>query len=436
MGSAERTSADDDASDALLSPLRALAAMAAMVSLYFFSFFLRTAVPGTIFDELQSDLDLSAASVAALGSIFLYIYAGMQLFVGLAADRFGGTRTLLVGSAVMVLGAALFPWARTRETLYLSRAATGFGASFMYLCIIKELDLLFGQRRFAVALGIALFCGYSGGIFAMLPFEQIVARFGWRASLVGISVAIALAWVVAYFTLRRLAHFQPPPQAFSVRPLVEVICNRRTQGLLVVSLINYPSYFVMQAVIGKKFLQDYAGLSSARGAAFTTVMMAISAALMLAAGPLLRLTGQRRKPHLMTTSLILVIANLALLAGVWYGAPAWCFFVCYGLLAVSTAAAPAGNATMKELNRPSAVGASIAVYNGLAYVGVAVLINFSGYVLDLYRAQATVTENAVRYPPAAYATLFASLSVLSLVSLVVTCFVPETHARPLAEHEV
>ena len=107
MGSAERTSADDDASDALLSPLRALAAMAAMVSLYFFSFFLRTAVPGTIFDELQSDLDLSAASVAALGSIFLYIYAGMQLFVGLAADRFESEVERLVGS--IAANPSLFP---------------------------------------------------------------------------------------------------------------------------------------------------------------------------------------------------------------------------------------------------------------------------------------------------------------------------------------
>jgi hypothetical protein len=204
---------------------------------------------------------------------------------------------------------------------------------------------------------------------------------------------------------------------------------------LAVSLINYPSYFVMQAAIGKKFLQDYAGLTSARGATFTMAMMATSAGLMLAAGPLLRLTANRRKPHLFLNSFALLGANIALVVGVLLDAPAWHFLVCYTLLAISTAAAPAGNAAMKELNRPSAVGAAIAMYNGLAYAGVAFLVSLSGVVLDLFRGQAVMLDNAVRYPPGAYATLFAVLAGLSVVSLVLTCFIPETHGRPLQEDD-
>jgi uncharacterized membrane protein len=106
-----------------------------------------------------------------------------------------------------------------------------------------------------------------------------------------------------------------------------------------------------------------------------------------------------------------------------------------GLLAISTVAAPAGNAAMKELNRPSAVGAAIAMYNGLAYAGVALLVSLSGVVLDLFRGQAVMLDNAVRYPPGAYATLFAVLAGLSVVSLVLTCFIPETHGRPLQEDD-
>ena len=50
-------------------PRLSLAAFAAMALVYFFSYFQRTAVPGTIFNELQTDLGLSAASVALLGSM-------------------------------------------------------------------------------------------------------------------------------------------------------------------------------------------------------------------------------------------------------------------------------------------------------------------------------------------------------------------------------
>jgi hypothetical protein len=50
-------------------PRSALVAFAAMASVYFFSYVQRTAIPGTIFDELQVDFSLAAASVAALGAL-------------------------------------------------------------------------------------------------------------------------------------------------------------------------------------------------------------------------------------------------------------------------------------------------------------------------------------------------------------------------------
>src|SRR5512137_2690800 len=111
----------------------------AMASVYFFAYFQRVAVPGTIFNELQADLKLSAATVASLGSMFTWIYGGMQIFVGMLADRFGGIRTLLAGGLAMATGALLFPLAPSTVPLFAARAVTGLGASFIYLSILKEL---------------------------------------------------------------------------------------------------------------------------------------------------------------------------------------------------------------------------------------------------------------------------------------------------------
>lgn len=408
------------------SPVRAAAALVAMTALYFFSFFLRTAVPGTIFDELQSELQAPASSITALGSIFLYIYAGMQLFVGVAADRWGGARTLLTGGLLMGVGAAIFPASRSIEMLYVSRAITGFGGSFMYLSIVKELDHLFGPKRFAATLGVALFLGYSGGIAGMLPFERLSVAFGWRSVLTGVAVAIGVAWCVALGVLGFRAEGGRAIERISWRPLVGILANRRSLPLLIVSLVNYPAYFVMQTVIGKKFLQDYARLDSLDAAALTMAMMTTSAVLMLGAGPLLRWTGQRRKPHLFASVGCILIAALLMWGGVVWQASTAVFVVAYLLLAGSTAAAPAGNATMKELNRSDRVGQSIAVYNGLAYIGVAVLVHVAGAVLDASQADSTLVDGVRIYPPYAYAAFFAILTGLSIVSLVVTCWIPET----------
>ena len=57
-------------------------AFAAMAVIYGLAYFQRTGIPGTIFDELQHDFGLSASAVTALGAVFIYVYAGMQLVVG------------------------------------------------------------------------------------------------------------------------------------------------------------------------------------------------------------------------------------------------------------------------------------------------------------------------------------------------------------------
>ena len=100
-----------------------------MLAIYSLAYFQRTGIPGTIFDELQHDFDLSASAVTALGSIFVYVYAAMQLVVGIAADRYGGRRTLLFGSVVMCVGQVMFPCAHSTTTLFASRVLIGFGSA-------------------------------------------------------------------------------------------------------------------------------------------------------------------------------------------------------------------------------------------------------------------------------------------------------------------
>ena len=92
---------------------------------------------------------------------------------------------------------------------------------------------------------------------------------------------------------------------------------------------------------------------------------------------------------------------------------------------------------MKEVNRPDAVAVTISVLNTAAYVGVGVLGNVAGAILDAFGSQAEVTEARIVYPTAAYATLFACLAGLALVSTLVTIFlIPETHGRTVTLQEI
>ena len=411
-------------------PRLSLAAFAAMALVYFISYFQRTAVPGTIFNELQTDLGLSAASVALLGSMFTWIYGGMQIVVGFLADRYGGTRTFIGGGIAMLAGATWFPLASSTTALFAARALTGFGASFMYLSLIKEVDRLFGCRHFTVWLGVLMAIGYCGGIMATLPFERVAAAFGWRHSLLAVAALIFVALAISAWVLRRLGPSPRTAQPLSLSPVGEVFRQRRCWPLLASSLIAFPLLFVIQTVLGKKFLQDFGGLSSPAAAAFILVMATVSTASVVLGGVLPRRFGPRRKPWLLAGALVILAAVGCLLAGTLIRAPGWVFLLGYILLAVSSVASPSVASTMKELNRPESVALAISVTNGLSYIGSGIVGQAGGWILGRYRDTVTVTAGGIVYPPAAYVALCCFLTALAGLNLAFTWLTPETQSRP------
>lgn len=415
--------------------VRALA-LAAMMAIYGLAYFQRTGIPGTIFDELQHDFGLSASAVTSLGAVFVYVYAGMQLVVGIAADCYGGRRTLLFGSTIMCAGAVIFPCAQSTAMLFASRVLIGFGSSFVYLSIVKELDTLFAARHFAGLLGLAMLVSYAGNIAATLPFERAVGSFGWRNALMAVAIVSLAAVAVAWGVLRRLKQSPTERSGVPLRLLWDVLRNRRSWPLMAWGAINFPIAFVIQGILGKKFLQDAVGLSSAHAATFVLVMASVCGLAAACGGPVLRLTGQCRKPVLLCATGLVLASTTILLGAVLAGAPGWVFLAGYVLLGLSIGGMPAASATMKEVNRPDAPAVAISVLNTVVYAGVGLLGNVAGLVLDAFGTQAATSATRIAYPPAAYAVLFAGLAGLAAVAMLVTAFqVSETYGRALTLEE-
>ena len=116
------------------------------IALYFFTNLQRSGVPGSLFNELQSGLDLTAAQVTMLGTCFIYIYTFNQLIAGVLNDRYGGIRMMIFGTVFFSLGSVLFPLCGSVWGAYGARIITGFGASFMYLAMVKLSQRLFPKN--------------------------------------------------------------------------------------------------------------------------------------------------------------------------------------------------------------------------------------------------------------------------------------------------
>ena len=403
--------------------------LAGMTALYFFSYFNRVAIPGTIFNEIQTDLGLSAAAVTALGAIFLYIYGGAQLFIGILADRYGGLKTLLAGGVFMCAGSLLFPLAHSLPLLYFSRALAGFGSSFMYLCIIKELDRRFGGANFAPIMGVAYFIGFSGGLFGTLPYEQLARVMGWRQSLLAIAILSTLVLALVGYASRRHLAARHQATEFRLATLWQLFRNRAYLCVLACAAINYGLYFILQATIGKKFLEDYAGLASSTAATVTSVMMIGGMATAVLSGVVSRLCDNRRKGFMIAATLATLLGCGLLLAGIRLHGGGWYFAACYVLLALSSGFSTIFISSTRELCPSDAVGIAIGVINSTLYLFIAGAANLSGIVLNQFADRAVKTATSVIYPPEAYATIFGVMAALAAVSFIISLFTRETYGR-------
>jgi MFS family permease len=397
--------------------------------IYFVAYFQRVAVPGTVFNELQTAFAITATQVGGLSTVFFYIYGSMQFCAGPMTDRLGAARVLLLGGVLLSVGSLLFPLSQGLIPLYAARALVGFGASLIFISLIKALDSLFHTRYFPPLQSIIMVAGNLGGLAATFPFERAVHAWSWRPVLASVGLLCLLATGATTLFSRRMprkAALVPPPLWLALQRVVQ---NPQSLLMFVVGPLNFGIYFLVQTFIGKKFLLDYAHLSSAAAAGFTFIMMLVTIVMVFSGGFVPRLLGDRRKPFIIaavgctTASMLLLLLFLHLgLGGGW-------LLLCYLVLGLGTIVSPVGNALMRELNPPDAVGTSIGLLNGACYLVVAVLITVAGVIMDHFRAFATLTADAIIYPRAAYTTMFLLCTLLGLVAVTAACFLRETFGR-------
>ena len=181
--------------------------------LYFFANLQKVVVPGSVFNELQQMFGCDAAGITGLGAGFMYAYSFNQLTVGVLADRYGGARVIACGGALFCIGALLSAYTGSLPVLMFSRVLTGFGASVVYLSMLK-LIFRVSPGSFTVILGIIMLIGYSGSIVSGAPFVKLCTAFGYTRCMLVIGVVTATVYLL--FVLNTV-FFNKPPVDHSVK---------------------------------------------------------------------------------------------------------------------------------------------------------------------------------------------------------------------------
>lgn len=414
-------------SQSIKSPKKAhvITAIGFMAALYAFSYIQRTGIPGTIFNEIQTDMKMTAEQVTYLSGIYLFIYAFMQIITGGLVDRFGPSRIILVGGLLLSLGSLLFPLSTNIPMMYASRALVGLGGSLMYLSIVKELDVRFSDHRFSVLLSIMILSGYSGGLLATKPLEIAVHSFGWRTSLMTVAIGCALTTIGAALAFRNNSYVKKFQKTSEILGALKTVSkNPMMYAVTYACAVSFMVFFLMQGVIGKKMLEDCCKMTSAAAASTTFLMMLTSMTASVLTGVVSTAIGNRRRPLMIAVTLACVagtIMAIQLIHGrIELAIP---FAIMIG---IGSAGAPIFAASVKELNLPDFAATSVGVMNGSVYILITIVSIMSGRILDLL-GRAKVINNTIHYGTHAYQVILIVCLILAATGVLAALLSKETN---------
>ena len=167
---------------------------------YFLSYCYRS-VNAIIAPDLVADLNLDAADLGLLTSVYFLAFALFQLPLGILLDRFGPRRVETTLLLVAASGALLFAYSETSGGLLLGRALIGMGVSACLMASFKTTASWFPRARVPAMNAWIMTAGGLGALSATRPVELALEFTDWRGvvSILGfatIAVAALLFFVV------------------------------------------------------------------------------------------------------------------------------------------------------------------------------------------------------------------------------------------------
>ncbi|MGY1643897.1 nitrate/nitrite transporter [Geodermatophilus sp. SYSU D00703] len=263
--------------------------------------------------EAQERFSAGASAISLFLVLQLVVYAGMQVPVGVALDRFGSRRLVLAGALTMAAGQALLAVAGDVPTAVAARVLVGAGDAMTFVSVLRVIHFWFPGRTVPLITQLTGMLGQFGQIVAAYPLVALLHSTSWQSTFLGaaaVGVLVAALVVVALRDAPPGTVLNPPAGLAEVRRSLALTWREPgTRIGLYTHLVTQFSGTVFALLWGYPFLVVGEGRSPETAAGLLTLLVVVG----ILVGPLLgRLCG--RWPLRRST---LVFGILVLTAATW-----------------------------------------------------------------------------------------------------------------------
>ena len=241
---------------------------------------------------------LTNADFGTLASLFFWIYAPMQIVVGLLLDRYGARQFILLGSFACAAGVLVFAATGNVVIGGFGRALTGFGASFAFVAALWLINHWFAPERFALLSGGVNAVGMLGTAIGAVALSDLIGRVGWRVVFLATGAAGFVIFLIALAFLREphspASSASSGPGEHIHQSLAGVLGHRRTWVIAIVSLLYYMPVNVYAGLWGTTELMKDHHLTQVTAETAVSMIFWGTAAGSVAGGWLSDLLGHRK----------------------------------------------------------------------------------------------------------------------------------------------
>lgn len=337
---------------------------------------------------------------------YIVFFGLSQLVYGTLSDHFGRRPVLIFGLVVYVVGSAGAALAGDFTVLLLMRAVQGAGAGATRVIAISIVRDMFGGRKMASVMSLAMMVFMVVPILAPTLGQGILMAAGWRAILGAIAAFGLLMTIWCALRLpetlakenRRSLQIGPVAEAFRI-----VVSNRIAAGYAVGTGLIFGCLFAFLNSV-QQIYQGIYQLGALFPLAFSGAAVLLAAAS-FANSRLVERFGMRRLSHCALVGFVGASALLSILAIVADGhMPFWLFFVCtllafgcfafigtnFNALAMDPLGHVAGTASSVVSSLQTFLGGMLGALIGQAYDGTVLPLCLGFLVLSLLSFAAIV----------------------------------------------
>jgi MFS family permease len=379
-------------SDATRTSSRAWLVWGLAVTAYAIAVFQRASL-GVSAVQAQDRFDATAAQLGLLGVMQLVVYAGLQIPVGVLADRYGSRRLIALGALVMGAGQLVLATTHAIGGAVAGRVLVGCGDALTFICVLRLVTVWFAPGRIALVTQLTGTIGQVGSIAAAYPLVALLQHAGWTASFTGSGVlGVIVAAVVLAFIRDAPPGAPPRPAHVSLREALETLGHAwREPGTRLGLWTHFVTQFsgmVFALLWGYPFLVVGEGRSPGEAGALLTLLVLAG----MAVGPVLgSIAG--RWPYRRSVP---VLAIVGATAGMWTVVLAWpgraplaVLVLLILVLATNGPGSIMGFDFARTENEPARVGSATGIVNVGGFTASLLTIFLIGVVLTAVSGGAT-----------------------------------------------